>query len=279
MTADIEGKQITVLLVFSLKWKEPGVKFLNIRNNSVNAFVDHDFNRIWHPEILFKNTVPQSSTKSLGRDCIRIEVMKQSPPEPDDPTHLRKDLIYKGTHNTLIKQIQSLTQFYCNFDTRYHPFSIHSCSLNMSVDTMKPEFTSIAGSKLVLTHDKYKNFIVKNEKIEVINNPLGIDEINISFDMKMQISNVITSAYLPMLILNAICQLTIYLHLDNMFETILAVNATILVAISSFITSEIASLPKSEGMKPHEVWMLMMFLHPFLLIVVQVSLDNIWLRI
>ena len=271
MAADIEGKQISVFLFFIFKWKEPGVKFQNIRNNSVNAFVDHDFNRIWHPEILFRNTVPQSSTKSLGRDGIEIEVMKQSPPEPDDLTNLQKELVFKGTQNTLIKKIQSLTKFYCNFDTKYHPFSIHSCSLNMSVDTMKPEFTSIESYQLILESVKYKNFIVNNGKIEVINNITGIDEINISFDMKSQISNVITSAYLPMLTLNAICQLTIYLHLDCMFETILAVNATILVAISSFITSEIASLPKSEGMKPHEVWMLMMFLHPFLLIVVQVS--------
>ena len=268
--ADLEKKEFTILFKTQIIWMEPGIQFLNLQNNSVNALADNQYQKIWHPEMLFLNTVPISSTRSLPRDCVSMEILRQTEPESDNPAELYKDLVYDGGENILKKSMESLTQFHCSFSMNYHPFSVHSCNMKMVIDTMKPEFTNINRSSLSIENHGFKNFIIFNESIQVINNQ-GIDEIDIFFNMKMQITNIVTSAYLPMSILNAICQMSIYLDLDCMFETILAVNATILVAISSFITSEIARLPKSDCMKPHEVWMLAMFFHPFLLIIAQVS--------
>ena len=269
LEVDFAKHQFTSLLQVKIIWEEPGVSFLNLRNSSDNMLTQDQIKMIWHPELRFVNTLPMSSTRSLSSDCISIQVFRVSEPEPDESTNLYKDLVYDGAKNTLEKSMDSLTQFYCKLTDNYYPFSLHFCIMKMEVDTLKPEFVNIQSANLSLLNSNYRNFYIYNESIKIVNGP-GIDKLLVIFYMKMQLDNVVTTAYLPMSILNAICQLSIYLNLNRMFETILAVNATILVAISSFITSEIANLPKSDSMKPHEFWMLTMFFHPFLLIIAQV---------
>ena len=80
--------------------------------------------------------------------------------------------------------------------------------------------------------------------------------------------------YLPLYVLVMVSQLTAYMDLERFYETALSVNATIFVAVSSFFTSITELVPPSARLTGFELWVIITFIYPFSMILIQVFNPN-----
>ena len=79
--------------------------------------------------------------------------------------------------------------------------------------------------------------------------------------------------HLPTLLMNLINQATNYISGDSRYEFIITVNITCMMVLASIYLSVSNSLPNTPAIKPVEIWLLMSFIYPFMVITVNIALQ------
>jgi hypothetical protein len=90
--------------------------------------------------------------------------------------------------------------------------------------------------------------------------------------------SVMTTVYLPTLLLNVIGHITHYFK-PFFFESALAVNLTVMLVLTSMFISVVEGLPKTSYMKMVEVWLIFNLLLPFSDVLLHTYTDHIRLKI
>ena len=86
--------------------------------------------------------------------------------------------------------------------------------------------------------------------------------------------SVMTTVYLPTLLLNIIGHITHYFK-PFFFESALAVNLTVMLVLTSMFISVVESLPKTSYMKMVEVWLIFNLLLPFTDVLLHTYTDHV----
>ena len=80
--------------------------------------------------------------------------------------------------------------------------------------------------------------------------------------------------YLPTILMNIINQATNYIKGEDRCQIILELNITSLMVLASIYLTVSNSLPSSSNIKPVEIWLLFNLAYPFLVILVNVLLQE-----
>ena len=86
--------------------------------------------------------------------------------------------------------------------------------------------------------------------------------------------SVMTTVYLPTLLLNVIGHITHYFK-PFFFESALAVNLTVMLVLTSMFISVVEGLPKTSYMKMVEVWLIFNLLLPFSDVLLHTYTDHV----
>ena len=79
--------------------------------------------------------------------------------------------------------------------------------------------------------------------------------------------------HLPTLLMNLINQMSNYVTGESRYEFIITVNITCMMVLASIYLSVSSSLPNTPAIKPVEIWLLMSFIYPFMVIIVNIALQ------
>merc|ERR1719233_1996921 len=84
--------------------------------------------------------------------------------------------------------------------------------------------------------------------------------------------SVMTTVYLPTLLLNIIGHITHYFK-PFFFESALAVNLTVMLVLTSMLISVVESLPQTAYIKMVEIWLIFNLLLPFTDVLLHTTID------
>ncbi len=90
--------------------------------------------------------------------------------------------------------------------------------------------------------------------------------ITVNLLLKRNITPLLLNTYLPTFILTVINQLTNYFIGFDMFEGIITINATVLMTLASLFISVFNSMPQTTYVKMMDIWMIVTFVYPFIII-------------
>ena len=79
--------------------------------------------------------------------------------------------------------------------------------------------------------------------------------------------------HLPTLLMNLINQMSNYVTSESRYEFIITVNITCMMVLASVYLTVSTSLPNTPSIKPVEVWLLVSFIYPFLVIAVNIAMQ------
>ena len=79
--------------------------------------------------------------------------------------------------------------------------------------------------------------------------------------------------HLPTFLMNIINQLTNFISGESRYELIITVNITCMMVLASVYLTVSTSLPNTPSIKPVEVWLLVSFIYPFLVIAVNIAMQ------
>ena len=97
--------------------------------------------------------------------------------------------------------------------------------------------------------------------------------ITVTVTLTRDMTVTILVTHLPTLLMNLINQATNYISGDSRYEFIITVNITCMMVLASIYLSVSTSLPNTPSIKPVEVWLLVSFIYPFLVIAVNIAMQ------
>ena len=98
--------------------------------------------------------------------------------------------------------------------------------------------------------------------------------VQCSITLGRRLLSLITTVYLPTLLLNVIGHITHYFK-PFFFESALAVNLTVMLVLTSMFISVVEGLPKTSYMKMVEVWLILNLLLPFSDVLLHTYTDHV----
>ena len=127
-------------------------------------------------------------------------------------------------------------------------------------------------------------FLIHGWKVEkrintVVDPNAPEEEVIVSLILSRNLKVTVMVTHLPTLLMNMINQLTNYISGEGRYDLIITVNITCMMVLASVYLSVSTSLPNTPSIKPVEVWLLISFIYPFMVIfvniVMQVQFDHI----
>ena len=95
--------------------------------------------------------------------------------------------------------------------------------------------------------------------------------VQVILTREMTVTILVT--HLPTLLMNLINQMSNYVTGESRYEFIITVNITCMMVLASIYLSVSNSLPNTPAIKPVEIWLLMSFIYPFMVITVNIALQ------
>ena len=269
----LKSNSFTTIFDLETTWNDPGLMFMNLQDQDFNNLIlPEDQEQLWTPNITFEE-IKDRSQENVAINGKLLKIKKKSEALEDDPKVLVKNRLYKGKDNELILSSMCSVSFYCRFQTHQYPFEDMKCQMNMTIGGMKADLTNIDNdSKLTANVTYFGEYEIIEAFTKELSSDNGKNTLTINFSFKPAFKYPLLNWYLPLFVLILVSQLTAFLDLERFYDTALAVNATIFVAVSSFFTSITTTLAPSgsEKMTNFEFWLTITFIYPFLMILFQV---------
>ena len=269
----LKSNSFTTIFDLETTWNDPGLMFMNLQDQDFNNLIlPEDQEQLWTPNITFEE-IKDRSQENVAINGKLLKIKKKSEALEDDPKVLVRNRLYKGEENELTLSSMCSVSFYCRFQTHQYPFEDMKCQMNMTIGGMKADLTNIDNdSKLTANVTYFGEYEIIEAFTKEISSDNGKNILTINFSFKPAFKYPLLNWYLPLFVLILVSQLTAFLDLERFYDTALAVNATIFVAVSSFFTSITTTLAPSgsEKMTNFEFWLTITFIYPFLMILFQV---------
>ena len=102
--------------------------------------------------------------------------------------------------------------------------------------------------------------------------------ITLELHLSLKTFSIFMVTYLPTILMNIINQATNYISGEDRYQTIFDVNITSMMVLASIYLTVSNSLPGSSNIKPVEIWLLFNLAFPFLVIIVNILLQVLYLQ-
>ena len=269
LNMDNENKLFKLKFEISSMWQDERLEFHNLQTNIEDNQVDAtEWKQIWIPNILFYNTEEGFTSEQMENNDQSKVFLKRLSEEtlPDNKSELIKNFVYKGENVKIYKSNEYTVSFICDFDWEYYPFDTQICSMNLSVSTSKAKLLNF-NVTVKLSAEPYSTYKISIDSSSIIQaEKRKIMQISLKF--KRDIIPIVLNTYLPTLVLTIINQLSNYFIGPEMFEAVIAINSTVLMTLASMFISTLSSLPNTVYIKYIDIWMLVTFVYPFIIILI-----------
>ena len=176
-----------------------------------------------------------------------------------------KNFFYAGNLVTIEKENFYTLDFFCEFEWDYYPFDTQLCSVDFAVDNAASHHVlNISVNNAISEYETF-SVTLNSEKLFQQTNK-GRPPVRVIFKYKRKLNPIILNTFLPTIILTMINQLTNYFKGRDMFEAIIGINATVLMALATVFIDVFNSLPRTLYVKMMDIWMIATFIYPFVVI-------------
>ena len=128
---DVMKMVYTARFSLVLSWFEPRIKFLNLKNFSINynSLNKDQLSKVWSPRLIFTNAV--SETGLLLDEFSSVVVLNQEGSKPNSAEEVFEAEVFSGSRNPFsYKRIYELP-LHCDFHLNWFPFDYHHCFINV----------------------------------------------------------------------------------------------------------------------------------------------------
>ena len=257
----------TEIKVISM-WRDGRLSFKNLNDKmNMNLLKYNILKRIWVPSITFENTKQKISSNKIDSEYNNLVYVKKrvNTSSTDISSEVVKNFVFDGDAVNIIKRSRYNIKPICDYTFKIFPFDTQICSFEIYPDS---------GQKDQITFEIYQqddenaenlNIFTAKENINFLEYSLGklfilktnatddtsvqYQKIYLVFTMKRNMQSVIIKTFIPTGLLVLISQLTTYFMGDEMFDGIIAVNATILMTLATLFVDSFNSMPTSSYVK------------------------------
>ena len=232
---NILSETFTVKFLLTASWKDTRLAYKNLQIWKPNIIPSATWHSMWIPNFKFRNTNGIVTTRNIvGEDDSQISLdMEREHADADNKRFLVRNFVYRGTEVTITKSNEYTLEFFCGLNWAYYPFDFQECPLNISLVTDDPSKADFNVSAL-LRSDEFGTYYIHLGDVNVTS-----DKAAAVFFVKLMflrdINPIILTTYLPTFILTLINQLTNYFIGFEMFETVVTINATTLLTLTSLL--------------------------------------------
>ena len=263
---NILSETFTVKFLLTAFWKDTRLNYKNLQMKRPNIIPRATWGRMWIPNFKFRNTNDIVTTRNIvGEDDSHISLdLEREHAKSDQKSFLVRNFMYEGTEVTITKSNEYTLEFYCSLNWANYPFDSQICPLNISLVTDDPSQADFNVLALLRSN------AIGTYHINLGNatNDKGANVFFVELLFSRDINPIILTTYLPTFILTLINQLTNYFIGSEMFETVVTINATTLLTLTSLFISTFESLPQTINIKLIDIWMLATFVYPFIVIII-----------
>ena len=268
----INEQDSTFSLIFELllNWTDHRFRlnFLK-KDSSKNILSELDYERIWHPKYRFSILKDLSSV-----DDRREHISVKNTREPQliySDYFLQPIESYLGNETTIQMKKMIQNNFICSFgNISLYPFDTESCQIRFEYMGL-PQLVDLIPGFLTIHPSSFGDYKVFRENNYIYKVREDVLAFNITLGRNFQSIFLVT--YLPTILMNIINQATNYITAPGKYEFIVTVNATCMMVLASIYLSVSSSLPRTEMIKPIEVWLLVNLAYPFLVIIINIVLQ------
>ncbi|XP_045126023.1 uncharacterized protein LOC123513162 isoform X2 [Portunus trituberculatus] len=244
---NLRDLKLTVDLATTLSWYDQRLKYRNLKAiREINHIPPLE---VWTPKVEYMNAdFPRISTTSPI-----LNVVRQTEPEPDDPSAVLHDEIYLGESNPLRLSQKVNAPFTCNMNLRNFPFDTQHCSMLLRLSSARSNFLTWAdmnvtylGEALLTEYEVGTVLAAMQEE-----DRYSVAMIQITFYRRFWF--YITSAYLPTIMLMFISYASLFCKRENSDLRVMMSLTTLLVLYALY--QQISDgLPRTSYTKAIDVW-------------------------
>ena len=267
---DIDNLRETFKVKFYLEtnWVDDRIFYYNLQPKEDNVINYAYWEKMWIPNYKFENTENGVMTSNLGEkdSSVSLALLNDKHQLGVGSSKLRQDFSYPGSDVRISKRNVYTIEFNCDYIWRSYPFDSQTCPIMIDLLTKissKIDIEIFAN----ISEISYANYFVELEKAGLVPGKEYI-RVEIPLTFRRDIKSILLTTYMPTLILTLINQLTNYFIGPDMFETVVTINATTLLTLTSLFISTFESLPQTTNIKLIDVWMLATFVYPFCIIII-----------
>ena len=123
LNLDEIGQIMFVKYVLLAKWKDPGLKFHNLkRDANQNVLSEIEWSRIWVPRIIFDNTEATEESIMDKKSIIRVLANENFTHTITDLHHHQNIYVFDGKETELEMSRAYNTEFLCEYSMAWYPF-------------------------------------------------------------------------------------------------------------------------------------------------------------
>ena len=153
--------------------------------------------------------------------------------------------------------------FICDYDMRFYPFDIQTCTANLIIDGNTAKFIDLIPGNLTYSGsvDLSQYYVMA---YKTYNSPIKDKEgVKVSITMGRRLLGTILTVYVPSVLLNVVGHATNYFK-DFFFEAVVTINLTCMLVLVTLFISVCESLPNTSYIKMMDVWFIFNLLLPFI---------------
>ena len=276
LDVDIKKSTFDIYYVQEVFWYDYDLEYSFLKDIDVKNILlpDKDRNKIWSPDIKY---IHLEKTTLIEEKCY-IKKDKNHKASISERNILNMTESYNGNEHPIIIESKMRSKFVCQFDFSNYPFGDQACFMSFYLSGPAKQLTILKGkleiSDYVATDiGPYK---VYGWKMLVADQPQAhtnhtLVTVQVILTREMTVTILVT--HLPTLLMNLINQMSNYVTGESRYEFIITVNITCMMVLASIYLSVSSSLPNTPAIKPVEIWLLMSFIYPFMVITVNIALQ------
>ena len=256
-------------LTVSMSWKDKRLNFRNLRNRSEeNTLSNDEKHEIWSPVFVFTNTKSRE-VSSVDKKTI-FNVAKKGEGTKSEISSTENVVLFSGSENPINKRRFYNYAFECDYLLEWYPFDYQHCSIEIKPKADQINFVDFhnsgfrySGPMLLMQYEVKSVQMLKSKKILKIEIVIG-----------RRLLSIVLTTFAPTVLLNIIGHMSNYFT-KNYFDTIITLNVTVMLVLTTMFVGISAKLPETSYIKMIDLWLILSLLKPFLDIIIQTYIESV----
>ena len=267
---DEQDYSFTCRVIVTIKWNDARLSYNNLFDG-YTTIGKEEFEQIWKPSLILKNSLEHASITNNGD--VLIQILKQNKGTLKSEKELNEGMTYDGKSNAIILTAVFDTGFGCSYQLHDYPFDSQICTIDVSSPSnILNDIILIPGtitySGLSKTLPQFKLIIGK-----ITSNENGT-LIQGSFQLKRIPFYHILCTYLPTCCILSLAIATLYFD-ESRFATTIKISLTVMLVLYTLFQSISSNMPPTAYVKFLDIWLIFCLIMTFLICVIEFTWELI----
>lgn len=264
--------------VLILQWKDPRLNFENLKENSnLNSLTSEEKTKIWVPTVTLKNTRSNERSKNDERSVIRI--IRNGKLERKGIWQLTNNrYLYKGKENPVVIERPYDTDFICDYYMAWYPFDNQRCSMVIILPGSEGDYIRLNPVNLeYIGPTDLSQYFIKNTSISrfsMKHKNSTLEGVKVDIVLGRQLLSTVLTVYVPTVLMNILGHITNFFK-PFFFESIITVNLTVMLVLTTMFISVSNNLPVTAYLKMIDIWLIFNLILPFIEVLLHTYIDTL----